>query len=166
MKTSKLRLAFVMILGCGSIVSMAQLPVPQQTPPAAPVASATPFAGFGVDDTNALRHFTIRGKFDADYIKFQNGELWMEHIAFDKPTEMMVNGIHWNPTWEGNKSGHFVFKVPVSPFGNAKVRVRKLLGRSEIASIDLPSAKNKQTLTIKAIDQPVGVDMYEFEVTW
>jgi len=145
------------VVMASAMVVVAQMPTPAPIAHASPSASQAPF-GSAMDTGKELRHITIRGKFDADNIKVQNGAVWIEHLSFDKPTELSINGVRWNPTWQGNTSDRFQLPAPVIPFGDAKVRVRKLLGRSPIALLDLPSAKNNQTLTIKAVDSPVGVD--------
>lgn len=129
-------------------------------------ASTLPPLGSSMDGAKATRRITIRGKFDADLIKIQNGSLWIEHVAFDKPTDITINGVHWKTQWNGKASEHFEFKPPLEPFGQAKVEVKKLQGRSEIESVELPSDQNQQTLSVKLIDKPGGVDTYELRIRW
>ena len=136
--------------------------------PAAPAnktASPSPF-GAGEESAKSLRRISIRGKFDCDLIKIQNGKVWIEHVSFEKPTDLSINGVHWKPQWQGNNSGRFELKLPVDSFDNATVKVTKVQGRSELASVELPTPQNKQTLSIKVVDQPLGVDTYEIHIRW
>lgn len=135
-------------------------------PPTSSPSASPALIGMGMSGPQSVRRIMIRGKFDDDIIKVRNGVLWIQHVAFDNPTDLSINGIHWKPTWQGSKSENFEFKTPICSFGDSKVKVRKLLGRSEIDSVEPPTAANKQTLSIKIVDKPVGVDLYEISVTW
>lgn len=128
-------------------------------------ASLPPLGSLG-DSTKSARRITIRGKFDSDVIKVQNGNLWIEHVAFEKPVEMTVNGSRWKPDWNGKTSSRFEFKSPLEPFGNATVQVKQVQGRSKLENVELPSAQNGQTLSIKVVDSPLGVDTYEIRIRW
>ncbi|GEM_PF-4139156 len=128
---------------------------------------AAPSSSWGVSDSaKALHRISIRGKFDSDIIKIQNGALWIEHQSFEKPVDISINGSRWKPDWQGQKSSHYQFSVPLEGFENGSVQVKKASGRSALALVDLPTAQNKQTLSIKVVDEPVGVDTYEIHISW
>ena len=118
------------------------------------------------DSSKALHRIAIRGKFDSDVIKIQNGALWIEHQSFEKPVDITINGAHWKPDWQGQKSNRYQFSMPLEGFENGTVQVKKIQGRSALALVQLPAAQNQQTLAIKVVDEPVGVDTYEIVIRW
>ena len=128
---------------------------------------ATSNSAWGISDSSkALHRISIRGKFDSDVIKVQNGALWIEHQSFEKPVDITINGVHWKPDWQGQKSSRYQFSLPLEGFENGTVQVKKVQGRSALASVQLPTAQNQQTLAVKVVDEPVGVDTYEIVIRW
>jgi hypothetical protein len=113
-----------------------------------------------------------------DVVKLSGRHLWVEHLEWQQPTRMSINGVNWRPTWNETKSGAFpdwsdnkstryALKRAFSPGNPQNIKLTKRQGRGAVAIIEMPSRQNDQTLAIQMDDGPQGgAAWYEFTVTW
>jgi hypothetical protein len=113
-----------------------------------------------------------------DVVKLSGSRLWIEHLQWQQPVRISVNGATWNPTWNetqsptfpnwsDNESRPYTLKRWFSPHNPDNIKLVKTAGRGPIAIIEKPSPANQQTLSIKLDDGPMsGADWYEFTVSW
>jgi len=123
----------------------------------------------GLANTGVQQHqLRIKMRVEAnEIVKVKGGSVWIEHQRFDFPTDISINGIHWDPQWTGNRSDDFTkFTPPLAPFTNAAVKVKKIHGRDSVEVQEPPTEQNGQTLTLHFMDKPVGGDVYEIHVDW
>jgi hypothetical protein len=98
----------------------------------------------------------------SDRVLYQDGKLWIEHLAAKKPTDIVVNGIEWSPTWDGDKTEPFTnFVVPVEPLNRGQISVKKLRGRGSIKLEHLATAP----VAVKIEDGHPGADDYGFQIS-
>jgi hypothetical protein len=101
-----------------------------------------------------------------DVVTIQAGKLWIEHVDWDKPKDIAINGIVWRPTWKGNRTDEFVgFTPPLAPFAGT-VSVKKTKGRGELTVVEPPTAANNGRLIFKLADGGGGADDYEVRISW
>ena len=103
----------------------------------------------------------------ADIVHLRGRSLWIEHLDFQLPGRISVNGRKWNPRWDSNTSDRLFLGVLTRPVKGTAVKLAKRIGRGEVSVVELPSPENQGTLSIKVDDGPFsGADWYEFTVTW
>lgn len=112
----------------------------------------------------ALRAVVVQMRVDgSDRVFYQDGKLWIEHMSAQKPTNIVVNGVEWSPTWNGDKTDVFAkFTVPVAPIGPGHVTMKQFAGRSKVKQERSPAAPAVVTIS----DDPSGADDYEIQLSW
>jgi hypothetical protein len=155
----------------GSKGSMQQL-LPGQTIAVklagAVTATKVAASGLGSNASSArplgLRAVTIQIRVDgSDRIFYQDGKLWIEHMSAQKPSSIVVNGVEWSPTWNGDKTEVFTkFTVPVAPIGQGHVTMKQFAGRSKAKQERSPAAPAVVIIS----DDPGGADDYEIQLSW
>lgn len=140
---------------------------------AASAPSATP-APKPFGDAPSFQQLTHRivfkGEIDAgDNLIIENGKLHIQHIDWSKPTDISINGVHWEPKWNGNTSDEFTaFNPPLAPFDGAKVTVTKvnMKARSDAKLLEPPTAANGQKLVVHLQDKGSGASHFEIHIVW
>jgi hypothetical protein len=125
------------------------------------------------------RSVTFRAYVDGtDVVKLSGSRLWIEHLQWQQPVRISVNGTTWIPTWNetysptfpnwsDNESRPYTLKRWFNPHNPDNIKLVKIAGRGPIAITEIPSPANHQTLSIKLDDGPMGgADWYEFTVSW
>ena len=140
------------------------VPKPSATPGAPAKPNVNPFAR----PQNLTRKIVIKGKFDGhDEFLVKAGKMSLHHRGWDKPLDITVNGIPWEPQWNGNHSDEFVaFQPALASIENAQVTVRKEKGRGPVKLLEPPTAKNEQTLKFNVDDGDGGAGVYEIRISW
>lgn len=113
-----------------------------------------------------------------DVVKLSGRHLWVEHLEWQQPARISINGVNWRPTWNStssdtfpnwsdNKSSRYTLKRAFSSNNPQNIKLTKRQGRGTVAIIEMPSRENGQTLAIQMDDGPIGgAAWYEFTVTW
>lgn len=102
-----------------------------------------------------------------DVVKISGDRLWIEHLDFQTPIRIKVNGEKWNPGWDSGTSATYKLRRAFKPGKPENIKFTKQLGRGDISIVEKPSPDNNQTLAIKLDDGPYGgADWYEFTVSW
>ena len=106
-----------------------------------------------------------------DVVKFSGRHLWIEHLEWQQPARISINGVNWRPNWNANGSDNktkpYTLKRAFRPGNPQNIKLTKLLGRGTVAITEQPSRENDQTLAIQIDDGPFGgADWYEFTVSW
>jgi hypothetical protein len=111
-----------------------------------------------------LRSITVQIRVDGtDRVLYQDGKLWIEHLAAQKPTSIVINGIEWSPTWNGDKTEAFTdFVVPVAAINQGQIALKKYAGRGTVRLQHLVAAP----VIVNIEDGHPGADDYEFQVSW
>lgn len=111
---------------------------------------------------------TFRAYVDGtDVVKISGNRLWMEHLDFELPVRIRVNGQKWNPGWDSNTSTTYKLRRAFRPGNPESIRLTKQLGRGEVSLVQKPAPDNDETLAIKVDDGAYGgADWYEFTVSW
>ncbi len=112
----------------------------------------------------SLRSITVQMRVDGtDRVFYQDGKLWIEHMSAQKPANIVINGVEWSPTWNGDKTEPFTkFTVPVAPIGQGHVAMKQFAGRSKAKQEHSPAAPALVTIS----DDTGGADDYEFQISW
>jgi hypothetical protein len=132
--------------------------------------TATKIAASGLGRTSApaqplaLRSVTVQARVDGtDRIFYSDGKLWIEHLDANKPSDFIINGIEWKPTWNDKKSEPFTnFVIPVAPIGQGRVSVKQLSGRGKVKLERSTQAPGMVVIE----DGKGGADDYAFEFVW
>jgi hypothetical protein len=132
------------------------------TPDAGKPAALPPIGGIKQTDKITLKMRVDGG----DQVAIQVGKLWIEHFDWEKPANIVVNGITWRPTWKGNRTDDFVGFTPALAPLKDPVSVKKLKGRGELAVVEPPTAANNGRLVFKVVDAGAGADDYEVRISW
>jgi hypothetical protein len=122
----------------------------------------------GVYVFGGINKLTFKAYVDGtDIVKVSGRKVWIEHLEWQPPNKITVNGKKWNPVWNDNTSGPYLLPWG-SHLGNTdKIKFSKRLGRGSINIMERPSPANEETLSIKVDDGPYGgADWYEFTVSW
>jgi hypothetical protein len=121
-----------------------------------------------VGAVNGTRRIMIKMRVDGqDTVKIRDGQLWIEHGGWGKPDAISINGVRWQPNWEGKKTDMFTGFVPaLAPFANSNVSIKKHLGRGDAKLIEPPTNANDNTLSIYINDQRSGSEFYEVRISW
>ncbi len=137
-------------LACGSFLSVAAAP---------PALSST---------SSLTHHITFKGKIDGtDDLMVQNGKLHIQHIDWERPAEMSINGKKWKPVWKDNVSAEFSDFVPaLAPFTGATVTVKQGKGRGETVVSEEPSVANGSKLVVRLHDAGNGASEFEVRINW
>ncbi|HXT13768.1 MAG TPA: hypothetical protein VN873_19620 [Candidatus Angelobacter sp.] len=130
---------------------------------------------------------TFRASVDgSDVVKLSGGKLWVEHLTWQQPTKMTINGKAWTPTWIDNGIGMQTMSVNASalpaassstaPYGLSrafkpgspeKIKLTKRVGRGKVSIVQRPDSGNNQTVAILLDDGPMGgAADYEFTLSW
>ena len=145
------------------------IPTPAQTVPATGKVKPGPAPKpIGVAGT---RRITFRATVDAgDNLVIQNGKLHIEHIDWDKPKNLSVNGMKWEPVWQGNTTDEFAkFNPPLAPFAGAHVSVHFTQKRKKdgtVKVLDQPTEANGQKLVVHLQDEGGGASDFDVHITW
>ena len=114
----------------------------------------------------------------SDVVKLRGKEFWIEHLTWQQPDKISVNGKIWKPVWNSdatptmpawndNRTEPFRLSRAFNPGNPKKIRLTKLAGRGNIVIAEKPSSTNDQTLSVRVDDGPMaGADWYEFTVSW
>lgn len=131
-------------------------------------ARGNPTQAGGTPPPGTTRRVTIKLAVDgSDTIKIGGGRLWIEHGDAKKPIAISVNGVKWEPVWNGSTSEAFIgFSGGLAPFGAEKVSVRQGKGRGQTKIVEPPTDQNQQTLSFHIQDGGNGADEYEVRITW
>lgn len=133
--------------------------------------TATKIAASGLARTSpaaqplALRSVTVQVRIDGgDRIFYKDGNLWVEHMDANKPTDFVINGVAWSPTWNDKKTepAFTTFTIPVAPIGQGRVAVKQLAGRGKVK---LEQTPNAPAMVIIEDGKP-GADDYAFQFSW
>jgi hypothetical protein len=100
------------------------------------------------------------------YVK--DGQITIEHNErYGRPTEISINGVDWNPTWNGKMSEPFKsFDPPLIPFGQTKPSLKLVSGSGKVSMDKMPQGNFEKVLTIQVVDTKSGADSYEIHVAW
>ncbi len=122
---------------------------------------------------------TFRAYVDgSEMVKLRGNELWIEHLTWQLPAKISVNGKNWEPTWDedsspnfpswqNNNSAHYKISTTFHPGNPKSIKITKVAGRGVIRIAQKPLPTNEQTLGILVDDGPQGgADWYEFTVSW
>lgn len=113
-----------------------------------------------------------------DVLKISGRRLWLEHLAWQHPKQISINGGKWNPVWSAdssptfpewndNKTRPYTLNRPFKPTSPDSIRLTKKAGRGVVTIIQKPTPENEQTLAIQIDDGPYsGADSYELTVSW
>lgn len=113
-----------------------------------------------------------------DVLKLSGRRLWIEHLAWQQPRQIVINGRKWNPVWNDissptfpnwsdNKTKPYTLRRTFKPDGPDSIKLTKKAGRGRVAIIEKPTPENQQTLGIQIDDGPYsGADSYELTVSW
>jgi hypothetical protein len=114
------------------------------------------------------RKLTFKAYVDGtDIVHLSGRALWIEHLEWQPPNKITINGKKWNPTWSDNNSERHYLGWFFHLGSPKDIKISKRLGRGTVALMEMPSAANQETLSIKVDDGPYGgADWYEFTVTW
>jgi hypothetical protein len=125
-------------------------------------------AAFGFHFFTGLRSVTFRAYVDGtDVVKLSGGQLWVEHLQWQKPDQMSINGKSWNPIWNDNTTAAYSLSHAFKPGNPDKISLTKKVGRGRIAITERPKPDNGRTLSVRVDDGPMGgADWYEFTVSW
>ena len=105
-------------------------------------------------------HIRVDG---TDRVLYQDGKLWIEHLAARKPTDIVVNGVEWSPTWDGDKTEPFTdFLIPVAPLNRGQISAKKFAGRGTVRLEHLVTAP----VVVNVDDGRPGADDYEFQISF
>jgi len=102
-----------------------------------------------------------------DLVKLSGRHLWLEHLEWQQPTRISINGVSWLPTWSDNKTSRYTLKRAFSSGNSQNIKLTKRVGRGTVAITEMPSRENGQTLAVQVDDGPMGgAAWYEFTVSW
>ena len=140
-------------------------------PAKTPATAATPKPAFKPFNAQTTRRIVFRATVDAgDNVIIQDGKLHIEHIDWTKPKDISVNGIKWEPNWQGKITDDFTkFTAPLAPFAGAQVAVRsvkKLKNDGYVKVLEQPTEANGQKLTVHLQDEGGGASDFEIHITW
>ena len=145
----------------------AVVPAPAAAPGAAAVKPrmADPF------NTQMTRKIVFKAMVDAgDNVVIQGGKLHIEHIDWEKPKEISINGMKWTPNWDGKRSDEFVgFTPPLAPFAGANVTVKltkKVKKNGGAKVLEPPTEANGQKLVVHLQDEGSGASEFEVHIAW
>jgi len=122
----------------------------------------------------------------SDVVKISGNQLWVEHLTWQQPLRMAIDGKAWDPAWTDNGTGmqtdpvnasalpvasSFTARYSLSrafkPSSPDHVKLTRHIGRGKIYIVQMPNAENKQTVGILLDDGPIGgADNYEFTLSW
>ena len=100
--------------------------------------------------------------------------LWVEHHYGDLPGRheegggflpVEVNGIRWQPVWQGARTRKVYFADPIAWPANAQYHLVKREAR-DVAQLEREPQASGDTLSIVFADQDSGADWYDVEVRW
>jgi hypothetical protein len=125
-------------------------------------------AATGIYLFTGLKKVTFKAYVDGtDVVKLSGRRLWIEHLDFQPPNKITVNGKKWNPAWDNNTSAPYSLGWGLIQRKPENIKLTKRLGRGTVEIMEKPSAANQETLSIKVDDGGFGgADWYEFTVTW
>ena len=154
MKTTLLLSTLLGLATCGLAADPA--------PPAAPAAKPALGAQSGT------RRVSFKAKVDgSDDVVIQDGQLHIEHVDWDRPLEISVNGKKWKPAWKDKRTDEFTgFSPALAPFAGAAVMVKQAKGRGETEVREQPTEANGQKLVIRLHDAGNGASDFEVHITW
>ena len=111
---------------------------------------------------------TFRASVDGvDVVKISGSRLWIEHQDFQLPVWIKINGEKWDPAWNDSISAPYKLRRAFRPGSPNDVKLVKHRGRGDITILEMPSAANNQTLSIKLDDGAYGgADWYDFTLSW
>lgn len=114
------------------------------------------------------RSILIKARIDGhDLFHYSDGKLWIEHLSAQKPLQITINGVPWQPVWNGNETEPFTAFSPLpAPFGESRPRFKQIAGRDKAKLEKLPTVNVKKIATIDVSDVPGGDDIYEFQLSW
>lgn len=134
---------------------------PAATPAPKPLGNAPSF--------QQLTHrIVFKGDIDAgDNLIIANGKLHIQHIDWKKPTDISINGVNWEPKWNGDTSDDFTaFNPPLAPFDGTKVTVHKVKARGDVKLLEPPTEANGQKLVVHLQDTGSGSSHFEVHILW
>jgi len=133
-------------------------------PPLTPAGGAR--QPIGAANAQAVRKVTVVMSVDGDdTVILQDGRLRIVHGGWQKPIDISINGIKWNPTWDGNVSEDFT-AVPFASFAGSNVTVKQVKGRGEAKVVEPPTDNNGQRLKIHFQDEGGGASVFDVRITW
>lgn len=102
-----------------------------------------------------------------DVLKLSGRRLWIEHLAWQQPKQISINGGKWSPVWDDDKTRSYMLKRAFKPRNPEAINLTKKAGRGTVTIIEKPTTENQQTLAIQIDDGPYpGADSYELTVSW
>lgn len=106
-----------------------------------------------------------------DVVKLSGRHLWIEHLEWQQPARISINGVNWRPNWNANgsdnKTAPYTLKRAFRPGNGQNIKLTQIVGRGTVAITEQPSRENDQTLAIQVDDGPFGgAAWYEFTVSW
>ena len=135
--------------------------------PALPAtATPKPLPPFGAQ--SGTRRISFKAKVDAsDDIVIQNGKLHIEHIDWERPIDISINGKKWKPAWTDKRTDEFTgFSPALAPFSGATITVKQAKGRGETVIKEQPTEANGQKLIVRVHDAGNGASEFEVHITW
>ena len=137
----------------------------------AATAAIKPKPAFNPLSTQMTRRILLKATVDAgDNVVIQDGKLHIEHSDWSKPIGISVNGIKWEPSWQGKLTDDFTkFAPPLAPFAGAHVSMHFTQKRKKDGSVKIleqPTDANGQKLVVHIQDEGGGASDFEVHITW
>ncbi|MEO6739603.1 MAG: hypothetical protein ABIP20_05075, partial [Chthoniobacteraceae bacterium] len=105
-----------------------------------------------------------------DNVVVQDSKLHIEHSDWSKPLGISVNGIKWEPSWQGKLTDDFTkFAPPLAPFAGAHVAMHFTQKRKKDGSVKIleqPTDANGQKLVVHIQDEGGGASDFEVHISW
>lgn len=110
----------------------------------------------------------VEGQFEISDLVLGPRGFWIIHRMHDKPTQLLVNGRPWQPTWNENTSSVCdVLAAPLKPVREDRfVEVTRLLGRGTVSVETPPQKLNGETLMVRITDEPNGAGGHRVRLRW
>ena len=153
----------ITIIACAFICALSYSVAAEPAPPATATPKSVPLGA-----QSGTRRISFKAKVDAsDDIIIQNGKLRIEHVDWDRPLDISINGKKWKPMWTENQTDEFAgFSPALAPFNGAAVTVKQTKGRGETTIKEQPTEANGQKLVVRVHDAGNGASEFEVRITW
>ncbi len=99
------------------------------------------------------------------WVEHRHGVLPGRHEDGDGLSPVEVNGVRWQPVWQGDKTRKVYFADKVAWPSGAQYRLVKHEAR-DVAQLEKEPRAPGDTLSIVFADQDSGADWYDVEVRW
>lgn len=114
------------------------------------------------------RTLVLRLRVDgSEVVRIKDGQLTIEHGDAGPPDTISVNGVDWQPKWNGKMSDAFTaFTPPMEGFQKSNIHFRQIAGRSKVKMKPVPTGNFEKIVTLEFNDSVPGSDSYEIRLDW